>query len=92
MFCLNQSFKILNTMLILLLRSVGFEWDSEMLVSSANKMGTDLSFTNLGKSFINMRKSKGSKTVPWGIVKWKCGVSSDGIYITAVVTYSTGRI
>jgi hypothetical protein len=30
-----------------------------MLVSSANKMGTDLSFTNLGKSFINMRKSKG---------------------------------
>jgi hypothetical protein len=35
-------------------------------VSSANKIGTDLSFTNLGKSFINMRKSKGPKTEPWG--------------------------
>jgi hypothetical protein len=32
-----------------------------MLVSSANKIGTDLSSTNLGKSFINMRKSKGPK-------------------------------
>jgi len=29
-----------------------------MLVSSANKKGTDLSFMNLGKSFINMRKTK----------------------------------
>jgi hypothetical protein len=37
-----------------------------MLVSSANKTGTDLSFTNLGKLFINMRKSKGPKTEPWG--------------------------
>jgi len=63
-FCLNQSFKILNTVLILLLKSGGFEWDNKMLVSSANKMGTDLSFTNLGKS-INMRKSKGLKTEPW---------------------------
>ena len=62
-FCLNQSFKILNTVLIL---SVGFEWDSKTLVSSANKIGTDLSFTNLGKSFINMRRSKGPKTGPWG--------------------------
>jgi len=57
---------ILNTVLILLLKSVGFEWGSKMLVSSANKMETDLSFTNLGKSFINMRKSKGPKTDPWG--------------------------
>ena len=60
-FCLNQSFNILNTLLILLLKSVGFEWDSKMLVSSANKIGTDLSFT-----FINMGKSKGPKTEPWG--------------------------
>jgi hypothetical protein len=27
-----------------------------MLVSSANRIGTDLSLINLGKSFINMRK------------------------------------
>jgi len=31
-FCLNQLFKILNAVLILLLKSVGFEWDSKMLV------------------------------------------------------------
>jgi hypothetical protein len=37
-----------------------------MLVSSVNKIGTDLSFTNLGKSFLNMRKSKGPKTETWG--------------------------
>jgi len=52
--------------LIFLLKSVGFEWDSKMLVSSANKTGTDLSLTNLGKSFINMKKSKGPKNEPWG--------------------------
>jgi len=57
-FCLNQSFKILNT--------AGFEWDNKMPVSSANKIGTDLSFMNLGKSFINTRKSKGPKTEPSG--------------------------
>ena len=37
-----------------------------MLVSSANNIGTDLSFMNLGKLFINMRKSKGPKTEPCG--------------------------
>jgi hypothetical protein len=37
-----------------------------MLVSAANKIGTDLTFTNLGKSFINTKKSKGPKTEPWG--------------------------
>ena len=37
-----------------------------MLVSSVNKIGTDLSFTNLGKSFINMRKSKCPKIKPQG--------------------------
>jgi len=50
--------------LILLLKSVGFEWDNKMLVSSANKIGTDLSIKNLGKSFINTRKIKGPKTEP----------------------------
>jgi len=29
----------------MLVKSVGFEWDNKMLVSSANKIGTDLSFT-----------------------------------------------
>jgi len=43
-FCLNQLLKILNTVLILLLKALGFEWDNKMLVSSANKIGTDLSF------------------------------------------------
>jgi hypothetical protein len=62
-FCLNQSHTIFNT---LLLKSVGFEWDSKMLVSFANKIGTDLSFTNLGKSFIIMLKSKGLKLNPGG--------------------------
>jgi len=64
--CLNQSFKILNTVLIKLLKSVGFEWDNKMLVSTANKIGTDLSFINLGQSFLNTRKSKGPKTELWG--------------------------
>jgi hypothetical protein len=30
-----------------------------MLVSSANRIGTDLSFINVGKSFINIRKING---------------------------------
>jgi hypothetical protein len=51
---------------ILLLKSVGFEWNSKMLVSSGNKIGMDLSFTNLGKSFINMRKAKDPKSNPGG--------------------------
>jgi hypothetical protein len=36
-----------------------------MLVSPANKIGTDLSLTNLGKSVIKMRKNKRPKTEPW---------------------------
>jgi len=35
-----------------------------MLVSSANRIGTDLSYVNVGKSFIGMRKSRGPKTEP----------------------------
>jgi hypothetical protein len=37
-----------------------------MVVSSAYKIGTILSFINLGKSFMNMRKIKGPKTEPCG--------------------------
>jgi hypothetical protein len=52
--------------LILLLKSEGYEWDSKMLVSSADKEGTVLSHAYLGTSFIKMRRSKGHKTKPWG--------------------------
>jgi len=48
------------------IKTIGFGWDTRMLVASANKIGTDLSFMNLGKSFINMRKSKVPKTEPCG--------------------------
>jgi hypothetical protein len=34
-FCLNQSLKILNT--VMLLKSEGCEWDSKLLVSSTNR-------------------------------------------------------
>jgi len=44
--------------------STGFGWDTKMLVSPANKIGTDFSFTNLGKSFIYMRKSRGPRSKP----------------------------
>jgi len=37
-FCLNQSLKILNTVLMFLLKSVGCEWNNKMLVSSANRI------------------------------------------------------
>jgi hypothetical protein len=40
------------------LKTRGFVWDTKMLVSSANKIGTDVLFINLGKSFINIRKVK----------------------------------
>jgi hypothetical protein len=53
-------------MLVLLLKLVGFEWDNKMLVVPANRIGNDVSLTNLGKLFIKMRKSKGLKTEPWG--------------------------
>jgi len=52
MFCLNQSLKILKTALILLLKSIGFECHNKMLMSSANRKGTDLPLTNVGNSFI----------------------------------------
>ena len=65
-FYLNQPLKIFNTVLILLFKSVVFEWDNKMLVSFANRTGTDSSLTNLGKLFIKIRKCKGPKTELWG--------------------------
>ena len=56
--CLNQSLKILNTVVILLLKSVGFEQDNKMLVSSANRIGTNLSLTNLVVIYKNEEKRK----------------------------------
>ena len=44
-FCLNQTLKILKTVLILLLKTVRSEWDSKTLVLSANGIGTDLFLT-----------------------------------------------
>ena len=41
------------------IKTKGFGWNTRMLVLSANKIGTDISFMILGKSFINRRKSKG---------------------------------
>ena len=37
-----------------------------MLVSSANKIGTDIPFTNLGKSFIYIRKVRVPGQTPVG--------------------------
>ena len=53
-------------MLILLLKSLGYEWDNKMLVSSTYRKGTDLSLTTLGKLFMKKRKIKGPKIEPWG--------------------------
>jgi hypothetical protein len=63
-FCLNILFKILNIVLILLLKSVGFELDSKMLVSSTNQIGTDLSFRNLASQIWG--KAKVPKPNPGG--------------------------
>jgi hypothetical protein len=38
--------------LILLLNSVGLEWDNKMLVSTGNKIGTDLSFKASTANFL----------------------------------------
>ena len=57
-----------------------------MLVSSANKIGTHLSVINLGKSFMNKRKSKGPKTEPWGT---PCSfLAQDDVIIVPVSLYS----
>ena len=66
-FCLNPSFKILNTVFMLLLNSVRLEWDSKMLVSSVNRIGIDSPLTNIGKLFMKIRKSRGPKTEPWNV-------------------------
>jgi len=62
--------------LILLLKLMGFEWDNKMLVSSANIIGTDISLTNLGRSVIEMRKSKGCNFIIFIIQQ--CSLISTG--------------
>ena len=49
---------------MLLLKSVMLELDRKMLVSSANRIGIDLPLTNIGMSFIKIRKSRDPKTEP----------------------------
>jgi hypothetical protein len=56
-------------MSILLLKSVGYDWDHQMVVSSDNRIETDLYLTNLGKSLIKTRKIKGPKTEPRGTLR-----------------------
>ena len=56
-FIVNHSFKLANIILMSFLKSNKLEWDIKTLVSSANRMGVDLSLMNLGKSFTKRRKS-----------------------------------
>jgi len=56
-YCFNESLKMLKTVLILLLQSVGFEWNNKMLVSTANRIGNDLPLTTA--------KCIGPKTKLW---------------------------
>jgi len=46
------------------IKSVGFEGDNKMLVSSAHRIGTDLSLTSLVKSLTKMRKAMVPKLNP----------------------------
>jgi len=54
---LNQVFIIPKTVWIFAINLVALECVKSMLVSSANKAGIDLLYTNLGKSFIYRRNS-----------------------------------
>ena len=57
-----------------------------MLVSSANKIGRDLSVKNFGKSFMYKRKSRGPKTEPWGT---PCSVlAQDDVIVVPASLYS----
>ena len=51
---------------MLLLNFVRLEWDSKMLVSSASRIGIDLLLTNIGKSFIKIRKVGAPRQNPKG--------------------------
>jgi hypothetical protein len=51
---------------MLFLKSVKSECVIKMLVSSANKTHMDLLLITAGKSFINIRKSKGPIREPYG--------------------------
>jgi hypothetical protein len=65
-FTLTHLFKISKTLWVLLLKSVKWVCATQMLVSSENSIGTDLSFIFLGTSFTYMRKSKDPKPEHWG--------------------------
>jgi hypothetical protein len=54
-----------------------------MLASSANRIGTDFSLTNIGKSIINRRESTGPKTEPRGT---SCSILSQ-VYL-AILPFS----
>ena len=53
-------------MLLLLLRSIVFEWVNRILVSSAKIIGAEVLFMILGRSFMYIKKSSGPKIEPCG--------------------------
>ena len=53
-------------MLLFLLKSIGSEWATQILVSSAKITDAEVLFIILGKSFIYSRKSSGPKMDPCG--------------------------
>src|SRR5215510_2372910 len=65
-FAISHLFKVSKTLLIFLLRSIGFEWVNSILVLSAKIIGAEVLFMILGRSFIYTRKSRGPKIEPCG--------------------------
>jgi hypothetical protein len=65
-FALSHLFKVLKTMVMFLLNSIGFELANRILISSAKIIGAEVLFIILGKSFIYKRKSRGPKIEPCG--------------------------
>jgi hypothetical protein len=63
---LNHVFKYSNMVVMSLIKSVGLELVTIILVSSVKRTGLDLSLTKFGKSFIYRRKSKGPSMDPCG--------------------------
>jgi len=60
-FAFSHLFKVLKTMLLFLSKSLGSEWATRILVSSAKITGAEVLFIILGKAFIYSRKSRGPK-------------------------------
>jgi hypothetical protein len=61
-FALNHSFIHLKTAFMSLTKATGLGLVTNILVSTANKIVVDLLLIILGKSFIQIRNSKGPKT------------------------------